>query len=467
MVTGIVFAVLYGIWLIAAIKYNRISILLLPFFFPLYLFRINIAGVPLYFIEGLIVISAVPVFINILRGRDEQLLKQSFAVKVLHLVRNIFKPKHKPIMDFLKSPFLPIVLFLIACVISAFIVPAESSKQALGILKSWVIVPLIYFVLLYHTVKSTKDLNITLYAYLGSSAFLCLWGLFQALSGSYITIDNRVSGPFESANYLAMYITPAFVFTMVQFLRAFIHAKFESADIKWGKFESGIYVGILVAIFLSVLVLTQSYGAILGSFIAIFIYIIYERVKITEPGSKKFLNRFIAFVLMVFVLGGGLAVVLNNNKFQNLTKLDEHTSMGTRIEIWKVGAGLLKESPILGIGLGQYEKKYIENAERILGKAPFEPVRLHSHNLYMEFWLQSGILGLISFIWVTILAYRQIYKNFNPDEKKMLIALLIMLTYILIHGIIDVTFWKNDLALIFWMIFAGVFALGKERKVIS
>jgi O-antigen ligase len=182
---------------------------------------------------------------------------------------------------------------------------------------------------------------------------------------------------------------------------------------------------------------------------------------VAEAHSRKFLNRFIVFILMVFILGGGLTALLNYEKFENLTKFDERTSISTRVEIWKVGYGLIKENPVMGIGLGQFEKRYTEDAQRILGKTPFEEVRLHSHNLLMEFWLQSGFFGLVSFIWILILAFKQVFKNLHPEYKKAMIALIIMLTYILIHGFIDVPFWKNDLALILWTIFAGIFAIGK------
>ncbi|MBN1494542.1 O-antigen ligase family protein [Candidatus Peregrinibacteria bacterium] len=461
MIETIIFIVLYGIWLAVAVKYTKYSVLLLPVFFPLYLFKITVLGVPLYFIEGLIVIAAIPVFVKILIGRDDQLLKEKFFKKFLHIIKNFFQPKPRAFNDFLKSPYLPTVLFLIACLVSAVIVPADGSKQALGILKSWIIIPLVYFILLMHSIRSLKDLNTALYSYIASSVFLCLWGMFQALSGSYITIDNRVSGPFESANYLAMYITPAFVYCMVRFLRSFIHNKFETATVKWNKFENGIYIGVLVALFLTVLVLTQSYGGIAGSFAAIFIYIIYERFKVKEKQSKKFLNRFILFILTIFLLGGTLTVVLNYEKFENLAKFDDHTSISTRIEIWKVGYDLIKENPLFGIGLGQYEKRYASDAQRILGEKPFEETRLHSHNLFMEFWLQSGLIGLLSFVWLLILAYRQVYYNLPPNNKKSMIVLIIMLTYIMFHGLIDVPFWKNDLALILWTVLAGIFALNK------
>lgn len=456
------FALFYAVWLIAALKYTRISVLILPLFFPLYLIRIIVFGIPVYFIEGLILITAVPVTIHLFTGKDENLLKMKLPAKILHILKGVLKPKSKPFIEFLRSPFFPVALFLIACTVSTFIVPPEASKQALGILKSWVIIPVVYFMTFYTSVKNTKDIKVTIYSYITSASLLALWALYQTLSGQYITIDSRASGPFESANYLAMYISPAFVFCTVQFLKGFIHAKFETADTRWNKFETRIYQSIVVALLFAVLILTQSYGGVAGSFAAIFLFIVYERFRIKEKQSTKFLNKFILFIVMIFIFGGTLAVMLNQEKFENLAKLNEHTSIATRVEIWRVGAGLLKENPLLGIGLGQYENQYVQNAERILGKKPFEGVRLHSHNLFMETWLNSGILGLAALIWLAILAFMQLKHNLIPEKKDLLITLLVMFLYILIHGLIDVPFWKNDLVLIFWMILAGIFAIKKQ-----
>ena len=149
-------------------------------------------------------------------------------------------------------------------------------------------------------------------------------------------------------------------------------------------------------------------------------------------------------------------------KFQNLTRFDEHTSVATRLEIWQVGAQLIIENPIFGIGLGQYQENYNERAEEILGKDPFEETRLHSHNVFMETWLNAGILGLVSFVWIIVLAYLQLLKVRNKEDRLLLFAGIAMLTYMVIHGLIDVTFWKNDLALIFWLIMGVNFSLFKK-----
>lgn len=457
----ILYVILLFAWAVLVYKNLRVSVLLIPLFFPLYLLEVNIFGLPFYFIELLILISAIPVFYLLLTGHSE-VLDKGMAQKIIHIVKLRFLPEKWEFKEFVKSPFLPIVLFLIASVISALIVKGDEAIHSLGILKSWVIFPLTYFYILYLTIKDLKDVSFALYAYLGSAIVLALWGLYQAASGNYITIDQRVSGPFESANYLAMYITPAFVFASIRFLQTFMHLKLASAHTRFVAFEHRIFLGLFAAFLFAILVLTQSYGGIIGAFLAVFIYVIYHRLTTTEYLVKKFLTKIIIFIILLVTLGGALSVSMNIEKFQNLIKLDEHTSISTRIEIWQVGAILLKENPVLGIGLGQYQPNYIYKAEEILGREPLEPVRLHSHNLYLETWLNTGLLGIVSFIWIIIFAYTR-YRKIKPGEQKdMAIAVLIMLSYLLIHGLIDVTYWKNDLSLIFWMLMATSFSLYKK-----
>ncbi|MFC1655921.1 O-antigen ligase family protein [Patescibacteria group bacterium] len=457
----IVYGVLYALWFGVVIYRTRIAVLLLPIFFPFYLLRIDVSGIPIYFVEGLIVLAAIPVFYKILKGEHHEILSKDIPEKIKFFFKNLFGKKEKPFVDFLKSPFLPISLFLIACLISATIVPGESFKQALGILKSWIIVPLIFFVIFYKTVKSKRDISFAMKAYVASVIVLALWALYQALSGQYVTIDDRVSGPFESANYLALYMSPALIFVSVRFIQTFLHRRFETADKMWNDVERRVYVAPIVALLFAVLVLTQSYGGVIGVFGALFIYIIYERSIMPKGIGRTFLNKLIVFIVLIFVAGSALTVALNSEKFTNLTKLDEQTSIATRVEIWSVGTHLIKENPLLGIGLGQYEANYVERAEEILGKKPYEEKRLHSHNIFLEFWLNSGLLGLISFIWIVVLAYMQILKPLSRSDKHIQIAGLVILTYIMLHGLIDVPFWKNDLALLFWLVVGSIFAQTK------
>jgi O-antigen ligase len=425
---------LYAIWIALVFKNLRTSILLLPLFFPLYLIRFDIFGVPIYFVEGLILISAIPLFIGKFTGHYE-LDDRSLPGKIIYTFKLLVAPKKQPIIDFFKSYSLPVVLFLIACSVSVLTTQGDTSAlHSLGILKSWVIIPIIYFYIFISAARYKRDINLAMYSYLASAVFLSIWGLFQAVTKQYVTIDDRVSGPFESANYLAIYLAPALIFASVRFIQTFLMSGFNPAGRRWNIFERRIFIGISVAIIFMALVLQ----------------------------IKKFFNRILLAILLIIVIGGGMAASLNAEKFQNLTRFDEHTSVATRIEIWQVGFQLIKENPLLGIGLGKYQENYDQRAVEILEREPLEKTRLHSHNVFMETWLNAGLLGLISFVWLIVLAYFQIFKVKNKEDRFILYAGIAMLTYIVVHGLIDVTFWKNDLALIFWLIMGVNFSLSKE-----
>jgi len=456
------YIVLYAIWIAIVFKNLKFSILLLPLFFPMYLVRFDVFGVPIYFVEGLILISAIPLFIGKITGQYE-MNERGFLGKIIHTARVLVTPRKQQFLDFLKSYALPVVLFLIACCVSVLTAQGDASAlHSLGIMKSWVVIPIIYFYILMSAIRDKRDLNFTMYAYLGSAIFLSLWGLFQAVTKQYLTIDARVSGPFESANYLAIYLAPALIFASVRFIQTFLISAFNPAGKRWNILERRVFISFAVAIIFMAMVLSQSYGGLLGVFVVLLIYILIERFRASAKEIKRFFNRILLAILLIVVIGGGMAASLNIEKFQNLTRFDEHTSIATRLEIWQVGGQLIKENPLLGIGLGNYQKNYNERAEEILGKKPLEETRLHSHNVFMETWLNAGLLGVVSFVWLIVLAYFQIKKVKNKEDQFMLYAGIAMLTYIVIHGLIDVTFWKNDLALVFWLIMGVNFSLTKK-----
>ena len=450
-----------GAWTFFVYKSKRTSVLVLSFFFPLYLIRFDVEGMPLYLIEALVLISAVPVFYTLIRGEHE-VLEKGMVSKLLYLAKSPFLAKKNPVKEFVFSPLLPVILFVTGALIGAIIVPVDSYKHALGILKSWVLIPIIYFFIVYRTIRTKNDIQLVIYSYVASAFLLSIIAVFQAVSGSYITIDGRASGPFASANYLAMYIAPALIYTGTRVLQTFLNRPFETASTRWDHFERRIYLSGIVSVLFLTLILTQSYGGVLGVFFTFIFYIIYERIR--QRGHKAiclFLNKVLAFIAVIVVLGGFLVATLNIEKFQNLIYTDKHTSIGTRLEIWEVGGKLLLENPLLGIGLGEYETMYQAQAESLLGHPPFEPVRLHSHNVYMETWLNTGLIGITAFIWILIMAFYHVKKTIpllQRDQRHIVLAISMMLIYVMVHGMVDVPFWKNDLALVFWMIAGTLFA---------
>ena len=71
----------------------------------------------------------------------------------------------------------------------------------------------------------------------------------------------------------------------------------------------------------------------------------------------------------------------------------------------------------------------------------------HPHNIFFAFWLNAGLLGLIAlFIFIVFTHRRFTYP-------------LIAFWGLLIHGLFDTPFWKNDLSMIFWLILGAIVIL--------
>jgi O-antigen ligase len=399
----------YGVF---SFKKRELAVLLMPLFFPLYLIRFKFFGIPFTLLEGFIYALAVPVFIGI--------FKDAFAGRF----------KYKSVYFFLDLLFIASVIAVIIVQKETLMIDGstvyEGKRIALGILKGFVFAPMLYFVSFLRTVKSAEKKELALRAYLGSAVLLSLWAVYQALVGDYITPDLRASGPFESANYLALYVGPACAASFIYLWRSISK-------------ENGLirYMALFAVLFLG-LVFSHSYGALIGVFVALVFFIFYGL-------NRKWQIVFLAVILGIF--GGFVALQTGTEKFSKLFEFTERSSSAVRLEVWEVSLNLIKENPVLGIGLGQFEPQYQLNAAEILGHAPFEWVMLHPHNLYLAFYLNAGLLGLIAFSGLLFLAFR----SFRKSSNKMKVFGMVMLITILVHGFFDVPFWKNDLALIFWL----------------
>jgi uncharacterized membrane protein YhaH (DUF805 family) len=70
-----------------------------------------------------------------------------------------------------------------------------------------------------------------------------------------------------------------------------------------------------------------------------------------------------------------------------------------------------------------------------------------------------GLLGLLSFIWLGLAFFWQNLKivfkktaDLAKEQKWLNIVLIFVMAEIVIHGLVDAPYFKNDLAVLFWII---------------
>jgi O-antigen ligase len=291
-----------------------------------------------------------------------------------------------------------------------------------GVIKSWFLLPILFSLVAGLAIEKEKRRNI-LFAYYASAFFVALsaWGyfIFQVM-----TYDGRLQGFFNSPNYLAMYLAPA----IFVFYGLFIEAKIKR---KWLFGLSGIVI-------LGALYMTYSYAGWLATLGAV----------VLALGIEKKLS-WKTWLIGVLLSGALFFSQTGMDKFQGIINLDERASFSSRIMIWRSAEKMLENSWLWGIGAGNFQVKYLEYQKYF---PPYlEWAVPHPHNLYLTFWLYGGIFGLAGFLALIGFWFRKIFRTQKNPTLKF-IGLGIML-YFLLHGLVDTTYFKNDLATLFWLLF--------------
>ncbi|MDH4222572.1 MAG: O-antigen ligase family protein [candidate division Zixibacteria bacterium] len=138
-------------------------------------------------------------------------------------------------------------------------------------------------------------------------------------------------------------------------------------------------------------------------------------------------------LIMIVVLKGSVAFEHLVQRFVSMTTTSKSISMSgygvtvsNMYRIWETINGVisLKSYPIFGIGLGTEWPIYI----------PFRGIslpRFHFHNTWLSLWLKMGLLGVLSFVWINWLIFKNGLKigRTIKDQyyKSMCLGLLIFI----------------------------------------
>jgi O-antigen ligase len=100
---------------------------------------------------------------------------------------------------------------------------------------------------------------------------------------------------------------------------------------------------------------------------------------------------------LVATIVGAILMVIKATEVTNVVMVgDNQYSLMTRLEAWKIVLGMIEINPILGLGPANYYR--YTHLYPILGYA----VSFNSHNNYIDIIAQTGILGLICFLWFAV-----------------------------------------------------------------
>ncbi|MFA6437658.1 MAG: O-antigen ligase family protein [Candidatus Paceibacterota bacterium] len=329
---------------------------------------------------------------------------------------------------------------------------SDNLIASLGILKSWFIIPLIFALIIINQdseiLHSAQNDNKKAPSILKSFAFsgitVSIISIFYIFFGMK-TYDGRSSAFFLNPNYLAMYLAPAWLII----LSLIFFIKNNREKILW---ITGLLV-ISIALFF-----TYSFGTWIGIMAGVTLISIlgYKWDADIAPQRRNFTIKKIIPILSFLILLSFLIITVNSSKFQN-TFISSRSSLNSRLMIWQSSLHILKDHWVLGIGPGNFQEYYLAYQKYF---PPYlEWAVPQPHNIFLAFWLQSGILGIAGFIIIIIWFYKKGLQEIMENKKNasqiyVRLILISIMTYTLVHGLIDTTYWKNDLSMTFWIVIA-------------
>lgn len=419
--------VLFAFYCVSDIRYGLYIVILSM---PLYLVRFSILGIPSTLLEVMVYV----LFLSWLlwkNKRKENIREQFGAIKEK------------------KCLFIGTILLFSGLLIST----AYSSdiRVSLGIVKGWFFDPFLFFLILISCIKEKKDIMNILSAWMLSGVAVAVIGILYLLQGN-LTFDGRLSAFYLSPNHLAMYLAPVFLITAWSLLEVGRLEDERTGAMRLGNSKLPItnyQLRIIILLIIMIpLYFSHSYGAFFG-IAAGLSYMFGKRIFESDGFIKK--KSCLAVFLVIFFFG----LILGSGKIYEIESSGGRSSFHSRLMIWRASFEMIKESPLVGIGPGAFQDKYLSLAdkhdEQYLEWAVPQP-----HNIFLAFYLQNGLLGLIGFIAILFWFFT------NMDKMTVLKALML---YFLFHGLIDTTYWKNDLALMFWLVVGLSFIEAKKRRM--
>ena len=152
----------------------------------------------------------------------------------------------------------------------------------------------------------------------------------------------------------------------------------------------------------------------------------------------------LAAFIVVVQMGDALAPALDNL----LGAVPVGNTAGSRFTVFRQAGNLVQDYYFTGGGLGVFPMVFSTYA--LLIDVPF---LTHAHNLFLEIWIEQGLLGFVAFAWLIVEFYlwcQRIATNTCPggrcQGKRMnwlMLGGIAATTVMLLHGFVDVGLYSS------------------------
>ena len=231
-----------------------------------------------------------------------------------------------------------------------------------------------------------------------SASLDSLWGIFLYFTGGgysskawlddemFTSIGGRAVGTLDNPNMLGEYLILVIPVAVAMFI-----GRGEGLR----KLSAFLCIGIMGAC----LVLTWSRGAWLGLIFAALLFLFMWH------------RRSMWLVLLGIASIPVLPSILPASIVSRFTSIGNMADSSTsyRMYIWRASVDMIADNPFSGIGIGEgaWDRLYPLYTYMGVEAAP------HSHNLYLQIWLELGVVGILAFVFFLFLLYQSAFTMFS------------------------------------------------------
>lgn len=319
-------------------------------------------------------------------------------------------------------------------------------KIGLGILKSWFLFPILMAFLLFQYFQRRNDKLRFFLIWFFVSASVAFFSIIFPMTGQW-TYDGRLKSFFLSPNHLAMFLEPGFLLGAFFLSKAGVKTSFST------KKYAIVFSGTIAIAF--AVVFSRSDAALLALLIGGIIFWVPKRMFFRDIFRKS------AIFLFPLILVASVCVFI---EWPLLSSGEVRSSFASRIMIWNASEQMIIDHPFFGIGPGRYEKTYLSYQYKF--PQYLEWAVPHPHNIFFAFWLYTGVFGLLGFLLVVFSVMQTNIASLMDEgavsqERRLHRLFMAFFVVILIHGLVDTPYFKNEYALFFWIFVA--FSSLKDR----
>lgn len=401
---------------------------------PLYLIKLNLFSIPTTLLELMFcVVFVFWLFKSFATTRCCKKIPIRFVVltNFLNTVRRL-----TPLSD--KAIFVGLGVSLLIAGALLGLAQTSNIASSLNAIKSFLIEPVIVGAMILSVSFKEKrfELSDWMLALAIPVAVLSLYAIFQWLTGFGIPdawyVERRVTSFFPYPNALGHFVAPIITLIIVWFMQRGLK--------RLGAVDIALLATIPLGLFTIILSFTEA------AWVAIATTVVIAGIIINK--NRK--------TWMLICILGGLSIIAIPQARQKLMLQD--WSGQTRVAQWTETANFLSASSqnfFLGAGVNNYP----------VAIAPYHThehleIFQQPHNIFLNFWVEYGSLGLTGFLILAFLIASLTLKNCK--NKKTAIAVSAGLTEMFIHGLVDVPYFKNDLSILTWTLLALLLILSYD-----